>query len=304
MKKILVTPRSLSKNGHPALDDLRRAGYEVVFAAPGKQPTEEELLAVLPECAGYLAGVEPVSAKVLRSSPNLKVIGRNGVGIDNIDLAAAEEMGIAVERAVGANSRGVAELTVSLMLSGVRSVCSSAKYLQAGEWVRRKGFEIEGKTLGLIGCGQIGKYVAKMALGLDMRVLAYDLYPDAAFKPSADFCFTSIDDIFRKADVISFHCPPTDKPLIDTEAIARMKDGVFIINTARAALVDDDALFAALESGKLFGYATDVFDTEPPEASSLLSHEHVIATPHIGGFTSESVTRATQAAVDNILKML
>ena len=304
MNKILVTPRSLSKNGHPALDDLRKAGYEVVFATPGKQPTEAELLAILPECVGYLAGVEPVSAKVLRSSPHLKVIGRNGVGIDNVDLEAAEEMGIAVERAVGANSRGVAELAISLMLSGVRSVPYSSKHLQAGEWVRRKGFEIEGKTLGLIGCGQIGKCVAKMALGLDMKVMAYDLYPDTTFTPSADFCFSSINDIFKQADVISLHCPPADKPLIDAEAIVRMKDGVIIVNTARAALVDDTALLAALKSGKLHGYATDVFHTEPPKASELLAHESVIATPHIGGFTTESVTRATQAAVDNILKIL
>ncbi len=304
MKKILVTPRSLSGNGHPAIDDLRTAGYEVVFASPGKQPTEEELLAILPECSGYLAGVEPVSGSVLRRCLKLKVISRNGVGIDNVDLAAAEEMGIHVEKAVGANSRGVAELAVTLMLAGIRSITFSNRELKAGGWERRKGFELEGKTLGIIGCGQIGRYVAKMALGLDMKVMAYDLYPDDNFKPSPDFGYSSIDEIFKKADVISLHCPPGEKPLIDEEALSGMKDGVYLVNTARAGLVDEAAVVAALNSGRLFGMATDVFAEEPPVMSELIAHDKVITTPHIGGLTTESVDRATQAAVDNILKVL
>ena len=304
MEKILVTPRSLSKNGHSALDDFRNAGYEVVFASPGQQPSEAELAAVLPECVGYLAGVEPVSGEVLRKCAKLRVIGRNGVGIDNVDLAAAEQMGIKVEKAVGANSRGVAELAITLMLAGIRSVPYSDKHLKAGGWERRKGFEVEGRTLGIIGCGQIGKYTAQMALGLGMKVLAYDLYPDAGFNPGADFSYASMEDIFSSADIISLHCPPGDKPLVNAETIASMKDGVFIVNTARAGLVDEAAAVAALDSGKLFGMATDVFPAEPPEPSALIAHERVITTPHIGGFTSESVDRATQAAVDSILKVL
>lgn len=304
MEKILVTPRSLSKNGHPALDDLRKAGFEVVFATPGKQPTEAELSAVLPECCGYLAGVEPVSGAVLRKCSKLKVISRNGVGIDNVDLDAASEMGISVVKAVGANSRGVAELAVTLMLSGIRSISYSDRHLKDGGWQRRKGFEVEGKTLGIIGCGQIGRYTAKMALGLDMKVKAYDLYPDAGFKPSSDFSYASVEEIFAESDIISLHCPPGDKPLIDAAALASMNDAVFLVNTARAGLIDQTAVIAALDSGKLFGFATDVFPSEPPEPSALISHERVISTPHIGGFTAESVDRATQGAVDNILKVL
>ena len=304
MEKILITPRSLSKNGHPALDDLRDAGYEVVYGTPGKQPSEEELMAILPECCGYLAGVEPVSGNVLRKCEKLKVISRNGVGIDNVDLTAAEEMGISVEKAAGTNSRGVAELAITLLLAGIRSVPYSTKHLKSGGWERRKGFEVEGKTLGIIGCGQIGKYTAKMALGLDMKVMAYDLYPDAGFKPSSEFSYASIEEIFAQADVISLHCPPGDKPLIDTDTLGSMKDGVYLINTARAGLVDEAAVVAALDSGKLFGMATDVFPKEPPELSALIAHDKVITTPHIGGFTTESVDRATQTAVDNILKVL
>ncbi len=304
MEKILVTPRSLSGKGHPALEGLRKAGYEVVFAVPGKQPTEDELLAILPECVGYLAGVEPVSGKVLRECSKLKVISRNGIGIDNVDLPVAEELGIKVEKAAGANSRGVAELAITLMLSGLRSVPWSSDRLKAGGWDRRIGIEVEGRTLGIIGCGQIGKYTSKMALGLDMKVMAYDLYPDRGFNPSDDFGFSSIERIFAAADVISLHCPPGEKPLIDAAALSSMKDGVYLVNTARAGLIDEAAVLAALESGKLSGYATDVFETEPPKPSALIAHEKVITTPHIGGFTTESVDRATQAAVDNILKVL
>ncbi|MBI9106192.1 MAG: phosphoglycerate dehydrogenase [Spirochaetales bacterium] len=304
MEKILVTPRSLSNNGHPALENLREAGYEVVFAAPGKQPTEEELKAILPECCGYLAGVEPVGGDLLRSCAKLKVISRNGVGVDNVDLDAAGEMGISVEKAAGTNSRGVAELAITLMLSGVRSVPFSSGQIKAGGWERRKGFEVEGRTLGLIGCGQIGKYTTKMALGLDMKVLAYDLYPDESFNPSPDFRYASVEEIFASADIISLHCPPSDKPLIDSAGLSSMKDGVLLVNTARSGLIDEDAVLDALGSGKLFGYATDVFPKEPPEMSALIAHERVITTPHIGGFTVESVDRATQTAVDNILRVL
>ena len=304
MEKILVTPRSLSKNGHPALDDLRNAGYEVVFATPGKQPSEEELEAILPECCGYLAGVEPVSGNVLRKCGSLKVISRNGVGVDNVDLAAAEEMGISVEKAVGANSRGVAELAITLMLSSLRSVPYSDSHLKAEGWERRKGIEVDGRTLGIIGCGQIGRYTAQMALGLGMKVLAYDLYPNKDFNPGDAFSYTTIEDIFANSDVVSLHCPPGDKPLINAETVSSMKDGVYIINTARAGLVDEAAVLDGLDSGKISALATDVFSKEPPEPSALIKHERVIATPHIGGFTNESVDRATQAAVDNILKVL
>ena len=304
MKKILVTPRSLSKNGHPSLDRLRKAGYEVIFPEPGKQPSKQELLDLLPGCAGYLAGVEPVDADVLVAARDLKVISRNGVGVDNVDLAAAERLGIRVEKAVGANSRGVAELAVTLMLSGLRSVPFSSGRMKAQGWERVNGLEVEGKTLGIVGCGQIGRYVAKMALGMDMKVLAYDLYPDAAFRPSPDFRYAPLEEIFREADVISFHCPPAEKPLVDAAALASMKPGVYLVNTARAGLTDEAALLAALESGRLRGYATDVFAQEPPEPSALIRHDRVIATPHIGGFTAESVDRATGQAVDNLLKVL
>lgn len=306
MKRILVTPRSLTRDGDPALDDLAAAGFEVVFCTPGRQPDEAELLRLLPGCVGYLAGVEPISARVLKAATGLKAISRNGTGVDNIDLEAAGELGITVLRAEGANARGVAELAIALMLAAGRFIAPSDQAMKAGQWKRIKGAEVQGRTLGLVGCGQIGRMVARMALGLEMEVIAYDLYPNEEFRPSPRFRFAALEEVLAQADVISLHAPAPrgGKPVIDIEALRQMKHGAFVINTARAALVDGAAVLEALESGHLAGYATDVYDQEPPEADDLLRHERVIATPHIGGYTAQSVERATTAAVENLLRTL
>ena len=305
--KILVTPRSATANGHASLDRLAQAGFEVVCATPGKQPDEAELLRRLPDCVGYLAGVEPIGPNVLQAAAKLKVISRNGTGVDNVDLAAAKRLGIAVLRAEGANARGVAELTVAMMFALGRSIPFSDAGIKAGGWQRRKGIELHGRTLGLVGCGKIGRLAARAALGLGMDVVAYDPYADASFAPADRFRFASLDDILEQSDVVSLHCPaPADgRAVIDADALAKMRDGALLINTARASLIDADAALAALESGKLAGLASDVFDSEPPAADDRLArHDRVISTPHIGAFTRESVDRAMDAAVENLLEHL
>lgn len=301
--KILVTPRSVSKFGHPSLDKLRAAGFEVVFPEPGVQPGEQELLSILPGCIGYLAGVEPVSAAVLKAASGLKVISRNGTGINNIDLVAAKQENITVLRADGANARGVAELAIGLMLSLARSIPFSDAHLKKQGWERRKGFELENKTLGLIGCGKIGQLTARMAMGLGMKVVAFDPYPDASFKLGDGFEMATFPEVLRRADILSLHCPPLkDRPLVDAEFLRQCKPGVFIVNTARGELIDEPAMLAALESGAVGGIAMDAFYKEPPGANALVSHPLAIATPHIGALTGESVDRACDVAVENLLQ--
>lgn len=304
--RILITPRSLTRDVHPALRRLQDAGYELVFCSPGQQPDESELRRLLPGCVGYLAGVEQVSANVLETAPGLRVISRNGVGVDNIDLAAARRLGIAVCKAAGANARGVAELALAHILALARWVPFSDQSIKAGGWERRKGLELVGKTLGLVGCGHVGRLVAKLALGFEMKVLAYDVMPDRSFAPSPDFRYAPLDEVLEKSDVISLHCPapPGGKPLIDAVALARMKKGVLLVNTARADLIDNAALAAALQSGQVAGAGTDVFKSEPPKDDPLVASDRVVATPHLGGFTEESVDRAVQIAVDNLLAEL
>jgi len=302
--KIAVTPRSLSQAGHPALDALSEAGYEVVFPTPGRQPTLEDQLTFLPSCVGYLAGVEPVPGEILRRCPGLRVISRNGTGVDAIDLDVAAEMGIAVERTAGANARGVAELAIALMFAVVRHVPWSSAAVKSGQWKRRSGIEVRDRVLGVVGCGQIGRKVVEMGLGLGMIVRGHDQFEDPGFRPDGDFAWASLDDLLAQADVVSLNCPPGPRPLIDSSALARMRPGSYLLNTARAALVDDAAVLAALEDGRLAGFATDVYAAEPPPLTELLAHDKVVATPHAGGLTEESVERATRGAVENLLKVL
>ncbi len=303
--RILVTPRSITKEGHPALAKLESAGFEWVSCAKGRQPTEEELLELLPGCVGYFAGVEPVSARVLQSASDLKVISRNGVGVSSIDLGAAKRQGIRVLTTPGANARGVAELTFAHMLALARGLCFGDRSLKAGGWDREKGFELQDRQLGLVGCGAIGRIVSELAIAFGMRVRAYDLYPDPNFHPQG-FDYAPLDEVLADSDVISFHCPPPadGKPLVDEAFLAKVKPGALLVNTARGELLDENAVLAALDSGQIFGLGLDAHRGEPPSDRSLLEHPRVLATAHIGGFTTESVDRAVTGAVDNLLLAL
>lgn len=306
--RILVTPRSVTRDGHPALARFVAAGFEVELAAPGRQPTEAELLDRLPGCVGYLAGVEPVGAALLRQAgaSGLRVIGRNGTGTDNLDLAEAAALGIRVVRAEGANARGVAELAWGLVLALARAIPPSDAALKAARWDRRRGIELEGRTLGIVGCGTIGRLVAGFGAAFGMRVVAFDPFPDDTFAASAGVQFLPLETVVESADVLTLHCPPSpDGPVITSERLGAMPAGALLVNTARADLVDGGAVLEALESGRLGGFATDVFPREPPAADDPLpAHPRVVATPHVGGFTGESIDRAVSVAVDRMLAAL
>lgn len=305
MDKILITPRSLTREAHPALGQLIDAGFQLVFSSPGRLPEEAELMHLLSGCIGYLAGVEKITGRVLNATKDLRVISRNGTGVDNIDLKAAGKKKIQICRTPGANAQGVAELTLALLLSLVRSIPFSNACLKKTQWKRSKGIELRGRVLGLIGCGEIGKRTATMAAGMGMQVVAYDIWPDPSLRLN-NFAYVDLADLYRQADFISLHCPAADngEPIIGADEIRKMKKGVFLINTARASLLDHDAVFAGLESNNIAGVALDVFDVELPHDYRLVQDERVIATPHIGGYTYESVTRATVQAVENLIQAL
>lgn len=306
-KKILITPRSVTSAGwHSSLDILKESGFELVFSTPGKQPTEEELIRLLPGCIGYLAGVEPVTARVLESATNLKVISRNGVGINNVDLEAADRLNMKVCNTPGANARGVAELTIALIFEKARSLSYSDNQMKQGNWVRKSGFELKGKTLGLVGCGMIGREVATLALALGMKVLAFDAMSSVVFTSSPDFRYTSLEELTEISDIISFHCPvPADKqPIFNRQMMEKVKKGVLVINTARGELIDEQVALEGLKNGQIGGMALDVFLQEPPENKELVAHENVTCTAHIGGFTRESIENAMSMAVKNILQNL
>jgi D-3-phosphoglycerate dehydrogenase / 2-oxoglutarate reductase len=302
MGTILVTPRSLTTGAHPALERLAAAGHEIVLGPAGRMPSAADLARLLPGCVGWLAGVERITADVLAAAPDLRVIARNGTGVDAIDLAAARRRGVEVRRAEGANARGVAELTIGLMFALARSIPLSDVAIKAGGWERRKGVELEGRTLGIVGCGKIGRIVAGLAKGLGMQVVGHDPFAT----DTGDLPLVPLDDLVSTSDVITLHCPPPADggPLLDARRFGLMRPGVFIVNTARHELIDIPALVAALDRGHVAGAALDVFDAEPPLDRAYLACDRIIATPHIGGFTDESVDRAVDVAVDNLLEAL
>jgi len=301
--RILVTPRSLTREPHPAVDLLREAGYEVVSAPAGRQPSEEELLDLLPGCVGYLAGVEPITARVLAAAEGLLAISRNGVGTDNIDREAAEVAGIRILTTPGANAEGVAELALGLILALVRSIPAGDRAIKDGEWSRRIGAELQGATLGVVGCGNIGRRVALMALGIGMHVLGYDPVPADGFQP-AGFEWAELDELLERSLVVTLHSPAVGRPIVDAAALTRMQTGSYLVNTARSSLVETGAVLEALDGGRLAGYAVDAYDEEPPVDRRLVEHVGVVATPHVGGYTTESVSRAALEAARNLLSVL
>lgn len=301
--RVAVTPRSLS-SGHPALDGLTAAGLEVVLPAPGRTPTQGELLAHLPGCVAYLAGVEPVTADVIAAASALRVIARNGVGVDNVDLDAARAAGVVVRAAAGANAQGVAELAVALLFATSRHLTWSDARLKDQRWERRIGRELAGCTLGLLGLGNIGRRVAEIACALGMDVVGHDPFRAVDWEPPQRFRWADLAQVVAEADFLSLHLPPGPTPIVDATVLSRLTPGGVLINTARSELVDEAAVLKALDDGVLAAYAVDAFATEPPDDWALASHPLVVATPHIGGFTEESVERAATSAVDAILEEL
>jgi D-3-phosphoglycerate dehydrogenase / 2-oxoglutarate reductase len=238
---------------------------------------------------------------VLEAGINLKVVGRAGVGVDNIDVEAATERGIIVINAPEGNTISAAEHTIAMMTSLARNIPAAAASMKAGEWKRNKfmGVELYKKTLGVVGMGRIGSEVIKRAKAMDMDILAYDPYISAERAEKLGVTLTSLEEIYRKADFITMHTPITKatRHMISVDELAIMKDGVRIINCARGGLIDEAALVDAIQSGKVAGAALDVFEEEPVVCNPLCGLPNVIVTPHLGASTEEAqVNVAVQVA--------
>jgi len=234
-----------------------------------------------------------VTAQLLENAKRLEVIGRAGVGVDNIDLDAATRKGVLVMNTPGGNAISVAEHTMTLLLAMAHPVAQADASMKTGKWEKKKftGSELRNKTLGLIGLGTIGTEVARLAQALKMTVVAFDPYVSTVLATEQNIRLLPLEDVLRAADFISLHCSltPETEHVINAKTLALTKPGVRIVNCARGELVDPTALRAALESGKAAGAALDVFQVEPPAAGEpLLGFEQVIATPHIGGSTEEA----------------
>jgi D-3-phosphoglycerate dehydrogenase / 2-oxoglutarate reductase len=294
--KILICDKTETE----AIQSMRQAGIQVDVR---DDISAEQLLQVLPAYDGMVVRSRTkVRAPLIDACPNLKVIVRGGVGLDTIDTDYARSKGITVMNTPKASSASVAELTIGFMFAMARQIPMTTFSMKAGKWEKKKfeGDEIGGKTLGVIGCGNIGCEVAKRALALGMTVLAYDVC-----EPKLDGVkMVTEDELLSHSDYITLHVPLTDETqsLIGAAEFAKMKPGVRLINCARGGIVDEDALYDAIVSGKVAGAALDVFAQEPSEGHRLFSLDQVIGSPHIGAATKEAQSRIGAEVAEKIIE--
>lgn len=301
--KVLVTD-NLSPKG---VEIFRKAeGIEVVV---NHEISAGELLETLKDFdALVVRSRTKVTAQLIERADRLKVIGRAGTGVDNIDVTAATKRGVAVMNTPGGNTVTTAEHALSLLFALTRSIPQATASVKAGKWEKKKfqGRELFNKTLGVLGFGNIGSVVADRARGMKMNVIVFDPFitPEVARKKGVEA--VSLDELLRRADYITVHTPlnKSTRHLINAEAFAKMKDGVMIVNCARGGLVDEQALLEALRSGKVLGAALDVFETEPPGKSPLLELDNVIFTPHLGASTVEAQENVAVAVAEQIADFL
>jgi len=286
---------------------LREAGHDLVLSQADKPLSEDEMAALIPGAAALIAGNDAVTAKVIEAGlPDLKIIARNGVGYNNIDVAAARDHGIAVTVTPGGNSVSVAELAWGLMLALARRIPWLDRSVRAGSWARATGCELAGKTLGIIGLGAIGREVAKRAAAFDMTVAAYDVKPDEEFAHRYGIKYLPLPDLLAQADFVSLHAPalPSTRGLINRGTLALMKPTAFLINTARGDLVVEDDLYQALAEKRIAGAGLDAFSEEPFRDSRFFGLENVILTPHAGAHTKEAVDKVSIMAAEEVIRVL
>ncbi|UCG77321.1 MAG: phosphoglycerate dehydrogenase [Nitrospirota bacterium] len=300
--KVLISD-NLSQNG---IDILKNAGLEVDVKT-GMKPDE------LKECIGEYHGIVIRSATkmtedIIEAADNLKVIGRAGSGLDNVDKNAASKKGVVVMNTPGGNTITTAEHAFSMILSLARNIPQATASMKANKWEKKKfiGVELFNKTLGIVGIGAIGSQVARMAQGLEMNVLAFD--PFLSSEKAADMGVEKVelDELFKRADVITIHTPLTNetKYIVNKETIGTMKHGVRIVNCARGGIINEKDLAEAIISGKVAGAALDVFETEPPEGNPLVGMDQVICTPHLGASTTEAQENVAIKVAEQIVDYL
>jgi D-3-phosphoglycerate dehydrogenase len=305
-RRVLVTTRTFQKMEGAHWDALREAGLEAVSSGLDRTLDERELAERLPGIAALICGMDAVSERALEAAGELRVISMNGVGLDRIDVEAATRRGIVVTRTPGSNADSVADLALALMLAQARQIPRHERGLRQGDFRRRPGRELRGRRLGLVGLGAIGKEVALRALAFGMAVQACDPCADLDFCRKHGIEVADWETTLRSSDILSLHLPVTEETmgLIDRRALAAMKPGAVLINTARGELVDEAALVEALGSGHLGGAGLDVFSPEPPAPGPLLEMEQVVLTPHLGGNTREAALRTALRAARNAVAIL
>lgn len=304
---VLVTATSYGKNDPRLKSELEAQVGKVTYNPTGKPLNSTQLAALLPGVDGYIAGLDQIDGAALEKADRLKVITRYGVGVDNIDFNVTRRKGIVVTNTPGANSVSVAELALALMLALARQIPIADQAVHRGEWPRLNGISIEGKTIGILGLGAIGKQLALRLRGFNCRILAYDPFYEGYFAEENGVEMVPLMDVISQADFLSLHLPllAETRSMVGKEFLAMMKKGSYLINTARGELIDEAALYAALDIGHLAGAGLDAFRLEPPDPNHpLLSLPQVIATPHLGAQTDGATSNMGWIALRDCLAVL
>jgi len=300
MPKILISTTTFGEFDPVPLDLLKKAGINFDLNPHRRKLTGEEVAVLAQGTAGIIAGTESLSGDVLRQIKNIKVISRCGAGIDNVDLETARELGIAVHSTPYGPTRAVAELTVGLMLDCLRGISQSDRSIRRGEWQKPMGWLLEGKTVGIIGFGRIGKTVCRLLQPWGVKVIAYDIVPPPDNLGAAIVTF---EHLVANSDILTLHTHASAGCIINPNSIAKMKTGAIVINTSRGNLVDENALYSAVQSGKLAGAGIDT-PPEEPYTGKLRELENVIITSHIGSYAKEARVLMEKQAVENLLSEL
>jgi phosphoglycerate dehydrogenase-like enzyme len=305
--RVLVTATSYGKHDPRLKSELESLVGTVVYNPTGKPLSSAEVAALLPGVDGYIAGLDVIDRPALQAAERLKVIARYGVGVDGVDLKAAHEKNIVVTNTPGANSASVAELTLGLMLVLARQLSEAVSAARRGQFARLSGISLEGKTVGLVGLGAIGKEVARRLAGFDCRVLACEPVPDAEFAKTYRVEIVDLKELLHRSDFVSLHVPlmPETRAMVNSAFISNMRQGAHLVNTARGELVDEHALLEGLKSGHLRGAALDAFANEPPDPSHpLLALSQVVATPHLGAQTDGATNAMGWMSLEDCLAVL
>lgn len=307
MQKVLVTARSFGNVSNEPLNVLRAAGLDVITLGGRASETMDDLLPNLRDVSAMIISREPITDEVFAHAPNLKIVVKHGVGVDNIDIAAAAKRNIVVANTPGANKLSVAELAVNGMLALSRQLLWANNSVRRGNWETLVGQNLSEKTVGIVGLGNIGSSTARILQGFRCRLLAYDPYISNEQFAAAGATSVSYEQLVQESDHITLHVPLTSETrhMVDTAVFAGMKTTAFLINVARGGVVDEWALAAALEDGQIAGALVDVFEQEPPDTGHpLFQAPNTLFTPHTGAHTRESMSNMSLMAAQNVVDVL
>ncbi len=302
--KIVCTSPSFAKYSAYPYDVLKAAG--VTLESLPADISEADFIDRAADADGAIVAFNPMTEAVFSSLPNLKVVSKHGVGVDNIDLAAAQRYGVRITNVPAANRHAVADFTFALLLSLARDLPRVDAATRAGEWPRCFGSDVHSMTLGIVGIGSIGQAVAKRAAGFEMRVLAYDPFANPEAVAALGVELVDLDTLCREADFLTLHVGLSEQThhLINTERLALMKPTAMLINAARGGIVDEQALYESLKEKRLAGAAIDAFEQEPLTSSPLYTLDNVIVSAHIAGYTENALTTLSTTCVEDVLAVL